>query len=411
MSGPGRIQSLKARSIFDSRGRPTVEVEILTDRGVRARAASPSGASRGAHEVVAFPEGGVGQGIERLEEKVRPEATGFPLGEQERFDALLHAADGTPELSFLGGNVTTACSVAYARAGAHALDLPLWRTLSDHPEDPPVFPALVGNVMNGGVHAIGGPDIQEFIVVAEAPEVSWAIEGMSEVHRLVGARLRERFPRLALGRGDEGGWVAPLGNVDALELLVECCRVTEERGLRPGLSLRPGLDFAASEFYREGRYVYKEQTLDPDGQRGFVEGLTQRYGLAYVEDPLDQEDFEGFARLTAKVGAGGRTWVVGDDLYTTDVRRVARGVEAGSSNAVLLKVNQIGTLTDTRAVVRAAERAGWWTVCSHRSGEVPDDWLAHLPLAFGSRGLKTGVLGGERVAKLNELVRLRSSES
>lgn len=410
-SAPGRISELRLRRIFDSRGNPTVEAEIWTDRGERARAGAPSGASRGVHEVMAFPEGGVEVALERFRARVKDQFVGQVLGDQTAFDTALREADGSPDLSTLGGNTTTALSLAYALVTARAQGLPLWRSLAGGTHDPPVFPALAGNVLNGGVHAMGGPDIQEFIVLAEAPEISWAVEGMVAVHREVGRRLRERFPQAALGRGDEGGWVSPLGNLETLELLVSACQTIQDRGLRAGLSLRPGLDLAASEFFREGRYVYREQTLDREGQIGFVQELTDRFGLVFVEDPLDQEDFEGFAQLTAQVGRGGRTWVVGDDLYTTDPGRVARGMELASTNAVLLKVNQVGTLTETRRVVERAEAAGAWTVCSHRSGETPDPWLAHLPLAFGSRGLKTGVLGGERMAKLNELVRLRSRES
>ncbi len=408
---PGRIAQVRLRRIFDSRGNPTVEAEILTDRGERAVAGSPSGASRGAHEVRPFPEGGVEVAQERFRERLRDRLVGQALGDQAGFDATLRETDGSSDLSTLGGNTITALSICYALATARAQELPLWRSLAGASRDPPVFPALVGNVLNGGVHALGGPDIQEFLVLAEAPEISWAVEGMVAVHREVGLRLRERFPHAALGRGDEGGWVSPLGNLETLGLLVEACQTVQDRGLRAGLSLRPGLDLAASEFFRDGRYVYREQTLDRAGQIGFVEGLTDRFHLAYVEDPLDQEDFEGFAELTARLGRGGRTWVVGDDLYTTDPDRVARGMGLASTNAVLLKVNQVGTLTETRRVVTRAEAAGAWTVCSHRSGETPDAWLAHLPLAFGSRGLKTGVLGGERMAKLNELVRLRSRES
>jgi enolase len=407
----GRIARLRLRRIFDSRGNPTVEAEIWTDRGERARAASPSGASRGAHEVAAFPSDGVEGALQRFRERVQDQFVGHALGDQAAFDSALREADGTPDLSNLGGNTTTALSLAYALATAGAQGLPLWRSMAGGTHDPPVFPALVGNVLNGGVHAVGGPDIQEYLVLAEAPEVAWAVEGMVAVHREVGRRLRERFPHSALGRGDEGGWVSPLGNLETLELLMGACQTVQDRGLRAGLNLRPGLDLAASEFFREGRYVYREQTLDREGQIGFVVGLTERFGLAYLEDPLDQEDFAGFAELTSRVGRGGRTWVVGDDLYTTDPGRVARGMEMRSTNAVLLKVNQVGTLTETRRVVERSEAAGAWTVCSHRSGETPDPWLAHLPLAFGSRGLKTGVLGGERMAKLNELVRLRSRES
>lgn len=394
--------------VFDSRGNPTVEATLTSSDGSTGRAASPSGASTGATEVQAFPDGGVPVALERFSQRVAPRLSGFGLDDQTGFDALLKEIDGTPELKEIGGNTATALSIAYALLRANARGLPLWRAVPGAP-DRPKFPAIVGNVINGGAHAVGGPEFQEYIAFSEAADPGAAIEAAVAVHRSVGKRLRERFPKAALGRGDEGGWVAPLSSVEALELLATCCQEVNDARRSSGVSVRPGLDLAASEFYRKGRYVYRDQTLDPDGQVGFIGKLTEKYDLAYLEDPLEESDFSGFARLTSRVGRSGRTLVVGDDLYTTHPSRLERGIHEKAGNAVLLKVNQVGTLTDTLRCVELAKGALWATIASHRSGEVPDAWLAHLAVAFGSRGIKTGVLGGERVAKLNELTRLATS--
>ncbi|HTP55744.1 MAG TPA: enolase [Thermoplasmata archaeon] len=388
-------------SIYDSRGRPTVEAEVVLASGSRGRAGAPSGASTGAHEVRAFPDGGVPAAIRAFRERVVPRLVGADAADQAGVDARLRSADGTADFSGIGGNAATAASVATARAFAAEQGRPLWSVLARPGVDGRQFPAIVGNCLNGGRHAIGGPDIQEFLAFADAPRPDDSIAAALRVHQLVGEALHRRFPQHALGRGDEGGWVAPIENVAAIELLADACeRARDELHVE----VHPGLDLAASEFCTDDRYRYREQTLDTEGQVGFVVGLVDRYGLRYVEDPLDEEAFDAFAELTRAVGS--RTLVIGDDIYTTRADRLAIGLARSSSNAVLIKVNQVGTLTDTFACVDLARRSGWSTIASHRSGEVPDDWLAHVALATGARGLKCGLLGGERVAKLNELLRL-----
>jgi enolase len=400
-----RVREARLRRVFDSRGNPTVEAEVETESGEVGRAACPSGASTGTHEVRAFPEGGVRTALERFSRRLAPRLPGLPLADQSGFDGLLREVDGSPDLSHLGGNTCTALSVAFADARARAGKVPLWRAISGA-SGAPKFPALAGNVINGGVHAIGGPEFQEFIAFVDSPDPGKTVEAAVAVHRAVGSRLRDRFPKAALGRGDEGGWVAPLSSVEALELLATCCHEVGDARRSEGVSVRPGLDLAASEFYHKGRYVYRDQTLDPDGQAGFVAKLAEKYDLAYLEDPLEQEDFPGFARLTARLGRSGRIMIVGDDLFCTHAPRVELGIREKAANSVLIKVNQVGTLTDTFRTISLAQGAGWHTVASHRSGEVPDVWLSHVALAAGSRGIKCGVLGGERIAKLNELVRL-----
>lgn len=405
MSAGPTIEELRLRVIYDSRGQPAVEVEMRTSANVWGRAASPSGASTGSHEVRAYPDGGPRVAVARVLEKVRPKVLGFPLDRQAEFDRTLRELDGTPDLSYLGGNTCTALSIALAQTSANAAGVPLFRAIPGAVGNGGPPPALVGNVMNGGAHAIGGPDFQEFIAFVEAPTVAAQIEAAVAVHKTVGAKIRAKFPGIALGRGDEGGWVAPLDNVAGLDILTSACAEVRDARAADKVSVRPGLDLAASEFFKEGRYRLKDRTLDGDGMLDFVAHLVTTHELAYVEDPFDEDDMAHFAGLAARVDAR-KTLVVGDDLYTTNPARVEKGIAAHASNAVLLKVNQIGTLTDTLTCVGLARRAGWSTITSHRSGETTDAWLSHLALAFGSRGIKCGVLGGERVAKLNELVRL-----
>jgi enolase len=396
-----RIASVDVQSLYDSRGRATVEATVVLESGSRARAGAPSGASTGAHEVRAFPSGGVPEAVATARTHVGPALIGVDAADQSTVDRMLHSVDGTTDFSRIGGNTATAISVASAMAYGEETHRPLWKVLARPGVDGRAFPAIVGNCMNGGVHAIGGPEIQEFIAFAESPDPRAAVAAAIRVHSLIGEELHRQLPTIALGRGDEGGWVAPLDNVAALEVLAAACAQTRDE---LHVEVHPGLDLAASEFYREGSYRYRDRTLTEEGQVAFVSELVDRYGLRYLEDPLDQEAFDGFAAVTRAVG--GKTLVVGDDIYTTDVRRLATGVSKKSSNAVLIKVNQVGTLTDTLATVDLAGARGVATVTSHRSGEVPEGWLAHVALGTGARALKCGVVGGERVAKLNELLRL-----
>ncbi len=396
-----RIVSAELEPIYDSRGQLTVEATIALASGSRGRAGAPSGASTGTHEVRAFPAGGVPEALATFRSRVGPALIGLEADEIGTVDAALHAIDPSPDFGAIGGNTATAVSVAAAIALGAATDRPLWRVLARPRVDGSRYPAIVGNCLNGGRHAIGGPDIQEFIAFAEERDPADAVRAAVRVHAVIGEELHRRFPKAALGRGDEGGWVAAIGNVEALELLAEsCARVRDELHL----SVHPGVDFAASEFFADGKYRYREQTVDAEGQESFVARLVDRFGLRYVEDPFEEEAYDSFARLTASIGD--RALVVGDDIYCTDVARIRPGLAKRSTNAVLIKVNQVGTLTDTLAAVDLARESGQATVASHRSGEVPEGWLAHVALGIEARGLKCGLLGGERVAKLNELLRL-----
>ncbi len=396
-----RIERVEMRPIYDSRGQPTVEALVRLAGGATGTAGAPSGASTGTHEVRAFPEGGVPAALAAVRAHVAPALEGLDGEDLAGIDRTLQRVDGTPDFSRIGGNSATALSLAAPLAHAAEVDRPLWEVLRRPGVDAGAFPAIVGNCLNGGRHAIGGPDIQEFLAFSPSADPGASVRAALEVHRRVGEALHARFPKQALGRGDEGGWVAPVGNVEALEILTAACAAASDA---LGVPVHPGLDLAASEFYRDGRYRYREQTLDTEGQVRFVAELVDRFGLRYVEDPLDEEAFDAFAELTRAVG--GKAMVVGDDLYTTRLARLERGIASGSTNAVLIKVNQVGTVTDTLATVDRARAAGLATVTSHRSGDLPEGWLAHLAVGTGAAGLKCGLLGGERVAKLNELLRL-----
>ncbi len=384
--------------VLDSRGNPTVEVEVVVN-GVLSRAAAPSGASTGRHEIDAFPRGGVDSAIRAFEGRVAPQLAGLDPADQKGIDGLLHAVDPTSKFSQIGGNVAVATSIACARAAAAVRGIPLYRLLGDgralH------IPVPMGNIIGGGRHAIGGTTIQEFLAVAQGPTAAASVLANAEVHAGVRDRLKSSLPGSPLGRGDEGAWVAPLTDEGALEVLAEACAaVSKSRGF----PVRPALDLAASEFFRDGHYHYRGHSLTPRQQADFVEDLVNRFSLFSVEDPLEQEDFGGWADLTSRIGS--RCMVVGDDVFVTSVSRLERGIERGAANAILIKPNQIGTLTDTEAAVDLAHRAGYRTVMSHRSGETTDDAIAHLAVAYGCVAIKTGAVGGERVAKLNELIRI-----
>ena len=390
------IKGVGIRRIIDSRGNPTVEAEITTENGF-GRAAAPAGASTGTHEAMAWPNGSVSRGMDFAEDNVIPKLIGLAADNQNDFDKVLKEIDGTGNFSILGGNIAVALSLACAKAAADSKNIPLFEYLSK--DNDYSLPAPMANVLGGGAHAVGGTDIQEYLVTAFHDDFSTAIEANALVHKTVKNLLKEKFPNIALGKGDEGAWVAPLENVEALELVVKAADIVEQE---TGVEIRPGLDIAASEFYDGEKYNYKEQSLTPEEQVDFVLGLIEEYNLHSVEDPLDQEDYESWASLTKQTDA----LIIGDDLYVTNSERLAKGIEMKSTNSILIKPNQIGTLTDTQKTVDLADKADMATVISHRSGETTDSTIAHLGVAFGSHAIKTGIMGGERIAKLNELVRI-----
>ena len=394
------IEAATIRKVLDSRGEATVEVDVLID-GVRGRAAAPSGASTSAHEARAFPEGGVDVGIARFEDEVEPRLVGFEATDQKAVDTLLQEIDGTASFSRIGGNVAVAMSLAVAKAAANALGLPLYRYVGGTLALPHPLPHPMGNMIGGGRHAIGGTTFQEFLSVAQGPTVAASVFANAQVHHRVRDILRARLPAGPLGHGDEGAWVVAMDDEAALEVLAEACKTVSREA---GFEIRPALDIAASSFYRDGAYRYPARSLSPPQQIEFVADLIERYRLFSVEDPLQENDFEGHARLTEMVGS--RCHVIGDDMFATNVERLRRGIGMKAANAILIKPNQIGTLSGAKAAVDLAHRHGYAAVMSHRSGETTDDTIAHLAVAFGCLAIKCGAVGGERTAKLNELIRI-----
>ncbi len=391
------IERASIRKVLDSRGNATVEVDLFAP--IRVRVAAPSGASTGAHEAQAFPKGGADEAVRLFTKDLGPALKGRDVADQEGLDRWLREVDGTPNFSRIGGNLAAAISLANARAAAAAAGRPLYRFLGGRSAGKMPFP--FGNVIGGGRHAVGGTTVQEYLVVSQGPTVAGNVFANARVHHRLKEVLSRKFPGEPLGRGDEGAWVAKLGDEEALALLADACK-TVEKDL--GFPVRPAMDLAASEFYRDGKYRYKDRALAPGEQIEFLVRLAKDYGVYAYEDPLDEEDFDGFAALTKAIGK--KVVLIGDDIYCTNVERLRRGIASGSGNAILIKPNQIGTLTETRATVETARKAGWATVVSHRSGETTDDTIAHLAVAFGSLGIKTGTVGGERTAKLNELIRI-----
>ena len=392
------VDGASIRKVLDSRGNPTVEVEIRAG-SVTGRAAAPSGASTGTHEPKALPEGGVDEAIRTFHESVEPGITGRDVSDQTGLDKALRAIDGTKNFARIGCNVATAVSLATAKTAAAVSGKPLFRYLGGRSRLS--LPLPMGNVIGGGRHAVGGTTIQEFLVVSQAPTAVANVFTNARVHGLVRDALAKKLPDAALGRGDEGAWVAKLADEEALSVVVEACHLASKQA---GFPVRPALDLAASEFFRGGNYRYADRAISPEEQVEFVERLVRDYGLFSVEDPFDQEDFGAFADLTRRVGD--RCKVIGDDIFVTNVERLQRGIELRAGNAILIKPNQIGTLSETRAAVDLAHKSGFATVMSHRSGETTDETIAHLAVAFGCLGIKTGAVGGERIAKLNELIRI-----
>ena len=390
------IEKVHFRKIIDSRGNPAIEVDIGTSSGF-GRCAAPAGASTGIYEARAYPENGIDNGMQLAREEIIPKLIGMNVDNQEQIDEMLIEADGTDNFARIGGNISVAISLASAKAAANGKGIALYQHLKNVDEFK--IPAPMGNVLGGGAHAVGGTDIQEFLVTSFCDNVMDAILANVAVHSRVKKKLKNRFPKHALGKGDEGAWVAPLSNVEALELVVDAAKeISEEKDVE----IKTGLDMAASEFFINNKYEYKEISLSSEEQIDWVASIIEKYGLYSVEDPINQEDFDAWAELTSKTNS----LIIGDDLYTTNRNRIKIGIEKKSTNAVLIKPNQIGTLTETRKAIEMAHGADMVTVISHRSGETVDSTIAHLGVAFGCHAIKTGSVGGERIAKLNELVRI-----
>jgi enolase len=389
--------------IYDSRGSSTVECQITTSNGIVSSIA-PGGASTGKKEVASFPNGGVDSSLSIFNSKIKKEMLQWEFGKQKEFDKFLHELDGTENLSNIGGAMTTVLSLSYAKASAIEESVPLYEYIRRLTGTKLSIPYVLGNVMNGGRHAVGGPDIQEYLSLAMGKSARESVEANYMVHKVIMEKLKEKGMK-AIGKGDEGGWVTSLGNIQALEVLSESCNYVREQGFE----VYPALDLAASQFYNNGLYRYREQTVDGDGQVSYMVDLADKYNIKLIEDPFDEDDFDHFAQLTEKIG--NKTVIVGDDLYTTSTERLKKGIGKGSTNAVLVKVNQIGTLSDTIEFIKLATMHKYKNIVSHRSGESCDNAIAHLAVGCGAYAIKTGVMGGERVAKLNELIKIDENRS
>jgi len=397
------IEEIKARQVLNSRGNPTIEVDVYTIDGF-GRASAPSGASTGRAEAVPFPKGGVKEAIKKVEESIAPEIIGLYADNQEEIDAVLHEIDGTENFQNIGGNTAYAVSFAVADAAADSYGLSLYQYLGGSMNSSLPYP--LGNVIGGGKHASGkATDIQEFLALPVGAEsFSAAVEANATLHRRLKSILGELDATFTGGKGDEGAWAPNISNDEALEAMSKASReVTEELGFE----CRIGLDVAASSLWDPEKevYVYTRDGIERDTgeQIEYILSLIEKYDLVYVEDPLHEDDFEGFKELTSKSHG---CLICGDDLFVTNVNRLQRGISIHAGNAIIIKMNQIGTLTDTWRTARLAQENGYVPVVSHRSGETEASHIAHLAVALGAPVIKTGVVGGERIAKLNELIRI-----
>ncbi|MGN0175456.1 MAG: phosphopyruvate hydratase [Methanobrevibacter sp.] len=398
------IEDVQVRKILDSRGNPTIEVDVVTWNS-SGRAAAPSGASTGSHEVVPYPKGGIDEVVSEMEDLIASELIGMDADDLATIDEVLKEVDGTDNLSAIGGNTTVAISMAVAKAAAASYNMPLYKYIGGNLVNELPFP--LGNMMNGGAHAgINAPDIQEFLVVpVGASNIGDAIFANAYVHKRLKELIQTKDSNFTGGKGDEGGWVPNISNDVALEIQAQACEeVTDELGIE----IRPSLDMAASELWNaeEQKYIYAQDGIkrDTGDQIDFVKDIIDTYNIFYVEDPFDESDFGGFSQLTVKVGD--KCLVCGDDLFVTNKDLLAKGIEMKAANAIIIKPNQIGSLSETYATVKLAKENNIVPVVSHRSGETTDETIAHLAVGFSSPMIKTGAIGGERIAKLNELIRI-----
>ncbi|MBX6355121.1 MAG: phosphopyruvate hydratase [Micromonosporaceae bacterium] len=402
------IEGIVAREILDSRGNPTVEVEVGLDDGTAARAAVPSGASTGAFEALELRDGdaqryggkGVGQAVENVTERIMEELVGYEASEQRLIDQRMLDLDGTPDKSGLGANAILGVSLAVAKAAAKSAGLSLFRYLGG--PNAHLLPVPMMNILNGGAHADSNVDIQEFMIAPiGAPTFREALRAGAETYHALKSVLKKKG--LSTGLGDEGGFAPNLpANAAALDLIAEAIQAA---GYQLGSDIALALDVAATEFYRDGAYHFEGAAKSAEEMTAYYTKLIEAYPIVSIEDPLAEEDWAGWTALTAALG--GRIQIVGDDLFVTNRDRVARGIAEQAANAVLVKVNQIGSLTETLDAVDLAHRAGFHCMMSHRSGETEDTTIADLAVATGCGQIKTGAPArSERVAKYNQLLRI-----
>jgi enolase len=405
------ISEVKAREILDSRGNPTVEADVYCSNGVMGRAAVPSGASTGEHEAIELRDGdaqryggkGVQRAVQNIEEQIGPALMGRAVTDQLGIDSMMLEVDGTPNKSNLGANAILAVSLASARAAAASVQLPLYRYLGGPLAR--VMPVPMMNILNGGAHATNTVDFQEFMIVPVGADSFFeALRMGTEVFHSLKKVLVKR--KLATGVGDEGGFAPDLRNdEEAITVILEAI---DAAGFTAGKDVALALDCAASELYSDGTYTFKKsggEKRDADGMIELYREWLDEYPIVSIEDGLAEDDWEGWAKLTAALGD--RCQLVGDDLFVTNTERLARGIESGVANAILIKVNQIGTLSETLEAIEMARAAGYLSVISHRSGETEDTFIADLAVATGAGQIKTGSASRtDRVAKYNQLLRI-----
>ncbi|TXH39537.1 MAG: phosphopyruvate hydratase [Actinobacteria bacterium] len=401
------IEGVIAREILDSRGNPTVEVEVVLDDDTVARAAVPSGASTGAFEAVELRDGGErfgGKGVlnacKAVEDEIAPAVTGLDAADQRLVDQTMIDLDGTPNKARLGANAILGVSLAVARGAADSAGLPLFRYLGG--PNAHVLPVPMMNILNGGAHADSNVDIQEFMIAPiGASTYAESLRWGAEVYHSLKSVLKGQG--LATGLGDEGGFAPSLPtNREALDLII---RAIGDVGLTAGRDVALALDVASTEFFADGSYTFEGAQRSSEWMTGYYEGLIDEYPLVSIEDPLAEDDWAGWERLTDEIGA--KVQLVGDDLFVTNPERLARGIESGAANALLVKVNQIGSLTETLDAVALAQTNSFTCMMSHRSGETEDTFIADLAVAVNCGQLKTGAPARtERVAKYNQLLRI-----
>jgi len=401
------ITAVGAREILDSRGNPTVEVEVLLDDGSFARAAVPSGASTGAFEAVELRDGGkryggkgVGKAVDAVIAQIGPAVEGLDADDQRLVDQAMLGVDGTPNKASLGANAILGVSLAVARAAANSAQLPLYRYVGG--PNAHLLPVPMLNILNGGSHADSNVDVQEFMIAPiGAPTFREALQHGAEVYHALKAVLKKKG--LATGLGDEGGFAPDLpSNRAALDLIAEAVK---SAGFKLGSDIVLALDVAASEFHEKKKYAFEGEKKTSDEMIAYYADLAAAYPIVSIEDPLDEDDWAGWKAMTDQLGD--QVQLVGDDLFVTNVERLGRGIREGQANALLVKVNQIGTLTETLDSVDLAHRNGFRCMMSHRSGETEDTTIADLAVATNCGQLKTGAPArSERVAKYNQLLRI-----
>jgi len=401
------IEALGAREILDSRGNPTVEVEIELEDGTQARAAVPSGASTGAFEAAELRDGGtryLGKGVEKaiafLIDEIAPEIIGFDAQDQRLVDSAMIELDGTKNKSRMGANAILGASLAVAKASAESADLSLFRYLGGPTAH--LLPVPMMNILNGGAHADTNVDIQEFMIAPiGAPTFRESLRWGAEIYHALKAVLKKRG--LATTVGDEGGFAPNLdSNRAALDLILEAIAAA---GFKAGSDIALAMDVAATEFHENGKYMFEGALKSSDEMIAYYTSLVDAYPIVSIEDPLNEEDWAGWTQMTSALGS--RIQIVGDDLFVTNPERLARGIAGNTANALLVKVNQIGTLTETIDAVEMAHHASYRTMMSHRSGETEDTTIADLAVALNCGQIKTGAPARtERVAKYNQLLRI-----